>query len=242
LSATRISATLAPRMALPRLLRRREVPVPTLAGWLVLLAVVAASAFASLRLLFPLLAPTEPLGGDLLVVEGWGGGAVFDEAVARFRRGGYRQIVTTGGPIEDDSPYAAEETWATHAADELRERGIDAASIAVVPAPASARERTYLSAVTLRERLAQQGESVARFDVVTRGPHGRRSRHLFQHAFGNGVEVGVVSVPSSEYDPAQWWASSEGTRSVVTEALGMAWTLCCFDPGPRGSEQEKWGE
>ena len=229
-------------MALPRLFRRREVPVPTLAGWLVLLAVAALGAAALVRALFPLLAPVEPLGGDLLVVEGWGGGAVFDEAAARFRRGGYRQIVTTGGPIEDDSPYAAEETWATHAADELRERGIDAASITVVPAPPSARERTYMSAVVLREQLAQRGEPVARFDLVTRGPHGRRSRHLFQHAFGDEVEVGVVSVPSSEYDPAHWWASSEGTRSVVTEALGMAWTLCCFDPGPRGSEQEKWGE
>jgi hypothetical protein len=242
LSATRISATLAPRMALPRLFRRREVPVPTLAGWLVLLAIAALGSVALVRALFPLLAPVEPLGGDLLVVEGWGGSAVFDEAAARFRRGGYRQIVTTGGAIDIDSPYAAEETWAVYAADELRERGIDPASITVVAAPPAARERTYVSAVVLRERLEREGAPLARFDLVTRGPHGRRSRLLFQQAFGDDVEVGVVSVPSSEYDPAHWWASSEGVRSVVTEAVGMAWTLCCFDPGPRGSEPEEWRE
>jgi hypothetical protein len=178
----------------------------------------------------------------LLVVEGWGGGAVFDEAVARFRRGGYDRIATTGGPIEVDTPYAADENWAEHAATELRERGVDPGAIEVVAAPPSARERTFLSAVMLRDRLAQDGDAVTRLDVVSRGPHGLRTRHLFQRAFGDGVEVGIVSVPSREYDPTRWWASSEGTRSVVTEALGMAWTLCCFDPGPRGSEQEKWGE
>jgi hypothetical protein len=225
-----------------RLFRRRLVPVPTLAGWVVLLAVAAASAFVFVRALFPLLAPNDPVGGGLLVVEGWGGGAVYDEAAARFRRGGYAKIVTTGGPIEDDTPYSADQDWATHAAAELRRRGIDAASIAAVPAPPSARERTYLSAVMLREWAAQQRDPVTRFDLISRGPHGRRSRRLFRTAFGNGVEVGIVSVPSREFDPARWWASSEGTRSVVTEALGMAWTLCCFDPGPRGSEQEKWDE
>jgi uncharacterized SAM-binding protein YcdF (DUF218 family) len=225
-----------------RLFRRRLVPVPTLAGWVVLFAVAAAGAFAFVHALFPLLAPNDPVGGGILVVEGWGGGAVFDDAAARFRRGGYDKIVTTGGPIEEDTPYSGDQSWAAHAAAELRRRGIDDASIVAVPAPASARERTYLSAVMVREWAAQQRDPVTRFDLVTRGPHGRRSRRLFQTAFGDGVEVGVVSVPSRDFDAARWWASSEGTRSVVTEALGMAWTLCCFDPGPRGSEQEKWDE
>ena len=112
----------------------------------------------------------------------------------------------------------------------------------MVGAPHSTLERTFLSAVVLRDRLAQEGESVSRLDIVSLGPHGRRTRLLYEHAFGDGVDVGIVSVPSREYDPNRWWASSEGTRSVVTEALGMAWTLCCFDPGPRGSELATWSE
>ena len=225
-----------------RLFRRRLVPVPTLAGWVVLAAIVAVGAFGFVRALFPLLAPNDPVGGGILVVEGWSGPAVYDEAVARFRRGGYDKIVTTGGPLEEDMPYSHDLNWAAYAAAELRRRGVDPASIVAVPAPASARERTYLTAVMLRDWAAQQRDPVTRFDLITRGPHGLRSRRLFRTALGDGVDVGVVSVPSREYDADRWWASSEGTRSVVTEALGMAWTLCCFDPGPRGSEQEKWDE
>ena len=225
-----------------RLLHRREVPVPTLAGCVVLIVLATAAAYALVRTLFPLLAPNDPVGGGLLVVEGWGGGAAFDEAAARYRRGGYDRIVTTGGPIDEDEPFAADQNWAVHAAAKLRERGIDAASIVVVAAPPSERERTYLSAVMVREWLARQGETVARLDVITRGAHGRRSRHLYRDAFGAAIEVGIVSVPSREYDPARWWASSEGTRSVLTEAAGMAWTLCCFDPESPGLEPDERGD
>jgi hypothetical protein len=138
--------------------------------------------------------------------------------------------VTTGGPIDEDEPFAADENWAVHAAAKLRARGIDPAAIAAVAAPPSPPERTYVSAQRVRAWALEQGEAITRLDVVTRGAHGRRSRLLYRDAFGEGVAIGIVSVPSREYDPDRWWASSEGARSVVTEALAMAWTLCCFDP------------
>ncbi len=228
-------------MAIPRLFRRREVPVPTLAGWLLLLALAAASGFAFVRSLYPLLAPNAPIGQGLLVVEGWAGGSAFDDAAARFRRGGYSQIVTTGGPLDPDEPFASDGTWAEHAARELRERGIPETSMQAVVAPNSERDRTFLSAVMVRDWIAARGKPVASLDVISLGPHGRRSRQLYRRAFGNDVEIGIVSAPPREYDPPHWWRSSEGTKTVITEATGLAWTLCCFHPGLRGSEEERWG-
>ena len=227
-------------MPFRRLFHRREMLVPTRAGWLVLLALGAASSFAFVRGLYPLLAPNAPVGHGLLVVEGWAGASAFDDAAARFRRGGYSQIVTTGGPIEPDEPFASHGTWAEHAAIELRERGIPDASMQIVSAPASARDRTFLSAVMVRDWIAARGESVASLDVISLGPHGRRSRVLYRSAFGDDVAIGIVSAPSSEYDPPHWWRTSEGTKSVITEATGLAWTLCCFHPGVRGSHEERW--
>jgi len=227
----------------PALFRRRSVPIPTFAGWMLLLAIGALATLGIMRGVHPFLAPNAPLGGGLLVVEGWAGAPAFDEAARRFAGGGYTRLVATGGPIEADSPCAGlDGSWAAHAARNLRERGAPEDAVAAVAAPASAQDRTFLSAVALREWLAAHGERIDRIDVVTLGPHGRRTRRLYRQAFGQGVAIGIVSVPSIEYDPAQWWRSSEGVRRVVVESIGLAWTACCFHPGEPGSHEEKWAE
>ena len=228
-------------MKRPALFRRRSVPVPTFAGWLLLLAFGAIATLAIVRSIYPFLAPNAPLGGGLLVVEGWAGVPAFDAAARRFAGGGYVRLVGTGGPIEADSPCAGlDGSWADHAARNLRERGAPEDAVVAVAAPASAQDRTFLSAVALREWLVARGERIDRIDVVTLGPHGRRTRRLYRQAFGPDVAIGIVSVPSIEYDPAHWWRSSEGTRRVLVESLGLAWTACCFHPGAPGSHEEKW--
>jgi hypothetical protein len=214
--------------------------VPTAAGALLFAALFAACALGSGRAAYPLLAPDAAAGAGVLVVEGWAGGASFDAAAQRFARGGYASVVTAGGPIELDSPLAGERTWAEYAASALLARGVPAASVHAVPAPASAQDRTFLSAVMVREWLAAQGEPVESLDVITDGPHGRRSWILYRLAFGDAARVGIVSVAPTHWDGTRWWRSSEGARAVLSEAIGVAWTLCCFDPGARGSHEEKW--
>jgi len=228
-------------MPRPRLVRRREILVPTAFGWLVLAVLVLALGAALGRAVYPYLAPTSPIGGGLLVVEGWAGPPAFDEAARRFRAGGYARIATTGGPIERETPLASEPTWADYAANGLRARGLAADVVTSVPAPASAQERTFRSAVTLRDWIAAEHLAVDRIDVVTRGPHARRTRRLYELAFDGDARIGIVSARPDEYDPAHWWRSSEGAKNVLGEAIGWGWTLCCFHPGPRGSREEAWG-
>jgi hypothetical protein len=228
-------------MRLPRLVRRREIPVPTAFGALASAAIAAAIAFAALHALHPFLAPTEPVGGGVLVVEGWAGDPGFDEAARRFATGAYERVVATGGPIEHDTPIAALRTWAHFGAEHLAARGISPDALAAVPTPASAQDRTFLSAVTVRDWLTAHAIDATRIDVVTLGAHGRRSRLLHRAAFGDAVAVGVISAQPKHYDSEHWWRSSEGAKSVVTEAIGWAWTACCFTPPARGSHEEQWG-
>lgn len=212
-----------------RLVRRREVLVPTGVGWLLLAALAAGLAFAAVQLAYPFLAVDEPVGGGVLVVEGWGGSPALDEALRRFDGGQYARLVATGGPIERDSPIAVVHTWAEFAAHGLRARGIPAASIAVVATPASAHDRTFRTALAVRDWVRAQTIPIERLDVVTLGPHARRSRRLYERAFAGDVAVGVISATPEDYDPAFWWQSSEGAKSVLTEAIGWAWSVC-FDP------------
>lgn len=229
-------------MRLPRLFRRREIPVPTAAGWLLLFGVAAAGLLGFARALFPYLAPTDPVGGGLLVVEGWGGASAFEEAARRWATGRYVHVVATGGPIERDSPIASAHTWAEFGAIALAHLGVPEEALSAVAAPASQQDRTFLSAVEVRDWLASRATPVRQIEVVTLGPHARRSRRLYELAFGSDVAIGVVAAPPEEYDAARWWTSSEGAKSILAETIGWSWTLCCFDPGPRGSHQERWVE
>lgn len=224
-----------------RLVRRREVPVPTIAGWLLLAGIAAALGLAAVRGIYPFLAPSAPVGGGVLVVEGWGGAPVFDEAAARFATGRYERIATTGGSLEPDVFVTLASNWADVARIALEKRGVDPARIDAVSTPPSAQNRTFLSAVMLRERLAELGRPPSRLDVVTLGPHARRTRRLYRLAFGDAVEVGVVAAPPHRYAPERWWSTSEGTRTLLTEAIGLAWSWCCFHPGEPGSNREKSG-
>ncbi len=223
-----------------RLVRRRNVPVPTAAGMLLLLALAALAALAVGRALPGFLAVSAPEGRGLLVVEGWMTRDALRFAAERFRGGAYDALVVTGGPLEGPECGGDGPTYADRAAAELRRQGLVEPTLAVVPAPASAQDRTYRSAVSVRRWLEATGRRFVAVDVLSQGPHARRSRALFRMALGDGVPVGSISAPTG-YDVTRWWRHSTGVKEVLGEAVGYAWASCCFRPGPRDSVEELWG-
>jgi hypothetical protein len=228
-------------MAVLVLLKRREVRLPTLFGWLVLCALLAALALLAGRFIHPLLSLQAPApGARLLVVEGWLGEQQLDQAIAAFRRGGYEQVITTGGPIERWPGIAMPDSYAKLAAAYLKSHGLNDAVVTAVPAPASAQDRTFLSAVMAREWLRGQGLDGQAFDVYSAGVHAWRTHHVYTLAFGRDAGVGVLAARPTEYDPGHWWRTSIGAKTVVGETVSVLWTVCCFHPPPAGSHEEKW--
>ena len=227
---------------MPRLLRRREILLPTLLGWVLLAVVLGAAVLVAMHRVHGFLAINQPVpGAELLVVEGWIPEQELDQAVAAFDRGGYALLVATGGPIERWSGLMGFSSYAEFSADYLTRQGVPPARVVAVPAPASAQDRTFLSAVKLREWLQAEGHRHDAIDVLSSGTHARRSRRLFQQALGPDMNVGVLSVEPSGYDPRAWWRSSAGVKTVLGETISMAWTVCCFHPPEPGSHDELWG-
>ncbi len=214
----------------PIFLRRRTVWAPTLLGWLALLLIGAIAAIALLRGVYPFLAVTEPAGASVLVVEGWLGEKELDGAIAVFKSGGYRQIVTTGGPLHDWPETQSGPTAAHRAAGYLKRRGLAAVPITPAPSPLTLRDRTYTSALMVRAWAQRTGVELRKLDVVSRGPHARRSRLLYEKAFGPQVRIGVFAVPPPDYDPERWWRTSTGARDVAEQAAGLFWVKFFFDP------------
>jgi hypothetical protein len=165
-----------------------------------------------------------------------------DQVIDRFRGGDYKNIVTTGGPIEATLVPVAHTTYAELARDYLVRHGLPSLSVTAVPAPASAQDRTFLSAVMVREWLERSRLAVDALDVYSPGVHSRRSRALYRAAFGSRVRIGILAARPTDYDPDAWWRTSAGAKTVITEALGWIWTNLFFWPSTPGSVEEKWGK
>jgi hypothetical protein len=155
-----------------------------------------------------------------------------NQDVAAFRKGGYERVLTTGGPITAwQAEPAAWKDFASRAAHYLRTHGLEHVPVDAVPTPATLQERTYLSAVRVRQWLHQAQVPTTAIDVYSSGVHARRSRTLYAMAFGPRVAVGVMAARPDVYDADRWWASSAGTKAVMGEVISLAWTACCFWPG-----------
>jgi hypothetical protein len=66
--------------------------------------------------------------------------------------------------------------------------------------------------------------------VVSAGPHARRSRLLYELAFGEGVKIGAIAARPHDYDPRGWWRSSVGAKDVWEQAVGLLWVKWFFNP------------
>jgi uncharacterized SAM-binding protein YcdF (DUF218 family) len=167
---------------------------------------------------YPFLAVTRRVDATVLVMEGWVPGYAARAAAAEFRSGPYQRLFTTGGPVAGTGGYVNDyNTAASVGADLLREAGISGESLQMVPSHVMGRDRTYSAAVALRDWFREHGSAPRSFNVVTEDAHARRTRLLFEKAFGHGVDVGVISVPNPDYDARYWWRYSEGVRQLVGE-------------------------
>ena len=147
-----------------------------------------------------------------------------DQAITRFHTGSYNTVITTGGAIPASLYRHESTTYAGLARDYLVRRGIPSDSVTAVPAPESAQDRTYLSAVMVRDWLTQSGRKIDAVDVFSSGVHSRRSRAVYRLAFGPAVRVGIIAARPSAYDPDAWWTTSTGAKTVLSETIAPGGT------------------
>ncbi len=230
---------------MPALFRRRQIWLPTWQGALLLVVVVSAASLFALRHLASYLAAHDPIttrdgrGASTLIVEGWLEEDGLDAAIAVIGRGRYERVIASGGPIDGWREDRSWPTYAERAADYLRRHGVTSIPVVAVAAPESAQDRTFLSAVVVREWLRRHGGTIDAVDLFSGSVHARRSRLVFRMAFGPEVDVGVFAAAPRRYALERWWTTSDGVKAVLDEAISLAWTACCFAPPKSGSHEER---
>ncbi len=186
----------------------------------------------------PFLAETDRVDSNSLVVEGWIHEYAIQSAVKEFKDGHYERVFATGGPVEGNGGYTSDAyTSASVGAGRLKKFGVPAESVQMVPSRVMDRDRTYGSAVALRNWLGEHNIALHSINVITEGAHARRTQLLFQKAFGDDVKVGVISVSSPDYDANRWWHYSEGVREIIGETIAYAYAKLFFHP----TESERRG-
>ena len=148
-----------------------------------------------------------------------------------FQTNHYQKIYTTGGPIVgSDGSTNDFNTSASVGAELLKKVGVADGFIQMVPSHISGRDRTYTSAVALRDWFREHGMTVRSINVLTEDAHARRTQILFEKAFGSGVAIGIISVPDPDYDAKRWWRTSEGVREILGESIAYIYARIFFHP------------
>ena len=209
-------------------IRKRRVLTPI--GWAVLLIGFSSVLISIMLFVHPFLAPTKPVGGDILVVEGWLPDYALEKAKERFQQGGYQLLVTTGGEISVGYHLSEYKTLAELAASTLKNLNFPEDKIIAVPAHKNFKnDRTYHSILALQRRLYEEGFNEASIDMVSLGVHARRSWFLYEKVFSS-VNVGVVAISPNDYDASRWWLSSAGVRNVISESIAYLYARFIFSP------------
>ena len=191
----------------------------TFKGWLAFLSTILAGSITVGLFLPSFLATTRPVPCSYLVVEGWIPDYALEQAAAEFKRGSYQKVFCTGGPLGNGSLLSEFGTHADVAAAMMRKLGVPEDAVISVPAGARNRGRTWASALALKEAIAARNLTVDGVNVVSIGPHARRSRLLFSRALEKKIPVGIISIRSLDYN-SRWWESSQGLRDILGETVG----------------------
>jgi len=160
---------------------------------------------------------THRLPADVLIVEGWIGSEGIRAAAAEFERGGYKWIAATGGETQDGNGPA---NYAEMAARELAQLGVPRERIVTAPSGEVEHERTFKSAVAAWRAIQMRGIHPASINVLTLGPHARRSRLVYAKIYAPSAQVGVIAWAPSSYETEPWWRSSGRTKCFLKEIVG----------------------
>ena len=200
-------------------------------GRLIVASTVLLLGALVLKGVYPFLAITHRVNANILVVEGWIHEYAIQAAVKEFQNNRYQRVFTTGGPVGGNGGYINDfMTSASVGADLLKRWGVPEERLHMVPCRVMDRDRTYASAVALRNWFREHNVVVSGINVVTEDLHARRTRLLFQKAFGKDVQVGIIAVANVDYPANRWWRYSQGLKDVVSEFAAYLYARVLFFP------------
>jgi len=197
-------------------------------AWLLVLVLFIGVSLGMVRYIHSFLAVNEPVPSDLMIVEGWAPTITMKQAAEIYKERNFKQVLVVRALVDVPDKYESGRYGSEYMANLLIQYGVPKEKLSSVFLTVVKRDRTYHSALAAKEWLAQQHIPVTSLDVVTVGPHARRSRLMYEKAFGSDVQIGIIPLENVEYDPSHWWRTSEGVRETIGETIAYVYARCLF--------------
>jgi hypothetical protein len=207
---------------------RRERWSLTWGARFLILGVLAGAIMFLVLEAHPFLAPTERVPADILVIEGWASPYAMKQAANEFKSGPYQRAIFVRSIIDLDDKYESGRDAGDYLVSLLIKYGIPPDKITALYPVVAKKDRTYHSALEVKNWMARQGVPMISLDVITMGAHARRSRLMYEKAFGVGTKIGVIAMQDMEYDENSWWRASAGVREMLGETIAYLYARFLF--------------
>lgn len=209
-------------------IRRRECWTLTWPARMIILIVALAALRGSAPYMYLWLACGERMPStapSAVVIEGWINDAVLEETRPWLISHPDVTVYCTGGPVEYGSPLLSFASYAEVTRLRVIAAGVDTGRVHAVASDYVARDRTWASALAVREVLknSKQDGPVTLW-LVSQGTHSRRSRLLFDRALRGYATVDIWGLKPDRYGRNDWWTLSEGFKAVTGEMTALPYT------------------
>lgn len=165
---------------------------------------------------------TRRVPAEVLLVEGWIDDQGVLAAAEEFKRSDYKYVVVTGGQTDGRQSSS---NYAEIAARELNRLGIPEDKIIIAKTEGIERQRTFKSAAAAWRALQNKGIHPKDINVLTLGPHARRSRSVYRKVFAPATDIGVIAWVPADYGSTPWWRSTRRTKCFLKEIVGYPFEL-----------------
>ena len=182
------------------LVSRRERWGLTFPGLLIVLLLLIFFIVIIFNNIYSTLSPIKPVRASILVLEGAINDHVLKAAIDEFYHNEYQLIITTGTPLEYGAVLSEYKNTATIAGKSLIKLGIDSTHLIILGTDAIINDRTYNSAIKLKQWIRKNKPTIKSINLMSLGVHGGRSHLLFQAALGDSIQVGIISVQNQYYN------------------------------------------
>lgn len=202
---------------------------PTLIGWITILVVLFILFRILLSGIYSYLAVNKPIKSGTMVVEGFVPTYVIQEVVKYYNENNYSRLIVTGIPITSYEFISKYRSTAEATILALKYFGItDTIYLADIPTNVYV-DRTYHTAIAAKE-LFDYNNWPKDFNIYSVGVHARRSRMMFEKAFGSDYNIGIIAPRDRTFLPDSWWRSSKGFRNISNEFIATAFVTLFFHP------------
>ncbi len=214
-----------------KLVSKRERWGLTLYGWLLVGVALLVFVGGYIRNVVPFLSVQNTIEAKIMILEGYIPDHAYPIIINIFYEDNYDLIITSGTTFDQGFYISGVETAAGLIRNSLLNLGFDSCKVVAVPvSPGVFKDRTYNSALYTKKYISENLPETKSINIVSLGTHSRRSKYLFKMVYEPHINVGNIVIPSKGISRYNWYKSSRGFKSIITETISYYYVLFFFWP------------